>query len=142
MISNSAAWNQEKVGQKGTILKMKRGEECIWARNGHFVIAGSISSFCHFICFPQYQALHILLQSLQTMQYYLCIWKENILPVKVAKLSPKTYTICYSVRSKGDNVEEHQWGIGLILLFFFLSWFVPELFAFTTRYRVKSMWLL
>lgn len=92
LISNSAAWNQEKVGYKGTILEMKWGEECIYARNGHFVIAGFISSFCPLLSFPQYQALHILSQILQGMYGYLHTQKENILPVRIAKLSLKTHT--------------------------------------------------
>ena len=77
------------------------------------------NSWFHFIILSFYlfflnTRLHILLQFLQSMHDYLRIWKENILPVRVAKLSPKTHRVLfvYSVSSKRDNVE-HQWGIGL-----------------------------
>lgn len=56
-----------------------------------FYNTGTIS-FCHFISFPPYQALQILLQCLQSMHRYLHIQKENTLPVRVPKLSPKCHT--------------------------------------------------
>ena len=110
-------------GIQGKILEIKWGEKCIWARNGYFIIAGSISSFCLLMSFPQYQALHILSQFLQGMHGYLYIQKENILPVRVAKLSLKTHTGLFAFilsAIKKDNIE-HEWAIGLLILLFFLS---------------------
>lgn len=68
-----------------------------------------MSSFCHSISFLQYKTFTHSLTILQSMHGYLHIKKGTILPVRIAKLSPKTLqSVCvYSVICKGDNIE-HQ----------------------------------